>query len=61
MDSNFLIDIFVYVSNNIPIYFGIPLLFIIRQYFKEIRILIFISLWILSMFTYLLIISIVNP
>ncbi|KEK10935.1 hypothetical protein EP18_14930 [Lysinibacillus sphaericus] len=61
LESDFLTDLFGYLGDNISVLFGLPLLVLIRFYFKEIHILIYIFLWFFSMFSYLVIISIVNP
>ena len=61
LEGDFLTDLFGYLGDNISVLFGVPLLVLIRLYFKEIKILVFIFLWLLSMFSYLVISSIVNP
>lgn len=60
LESDFLTDLFGYLGDNISILFGLPLLVLIRLYFKEIHILATIFLWFFSIFSYLVIISIVN-
>ncbi|WP_252504458.1 hypothetical protein [Sporosarcina sp. Marseille-Q4943] len=59
MDSEFLIDIFGNMGDDISIYFGLPLLYLIRNYFKEIKTLLYILLFFLSIFSYIVIASIV--
>ena len=39
LESDFLTDLFGYLGANISILFGLPLLVLIRLYFKEIHIL----------------------
>lgn len=61
LEGDFLNDLFGFLDDNISVLFGLPLLVLIRLYFKEIKILVYIFLWFLSMFSYLVIFSIVNP
>jgi hypothetical protein len=53
MESVFFTDIFGDVGNTIPTLFGLPLVHLIRGYFKDIKVWIFWLLFILSVFSYL--------
>lgn len=59
MESELLIDIFGNPGDDISIYFGLPLLYLIRIYFKEIKTLLYILLFFLSIFSYVVIASII--
>ena len=59
MNSELLINIFDNMGDDISILFGLPLLYLIRNYFKEIKTLLYILLFFLSVFSYVVIASIV--
>lgn len=48
MDSDFFTDIFGKASRSIPVIFGLSILYLIRDYFKEIKGRIFWSLYLLG-------------
>ncbi|WP_374967351.1 hypothetical protein [Lysinibacillus sp. RS5] len=53
MESDFLIDIYGNTGKDISLVFGIPLLYLIRNYYKEIKGLVFGLLFLLSFFLYM--------
>lgn len=53
MESVFFTDIFGEAGNSIPTLFGLPLVFLMRGYFKDIKGWIFWLLFVLSVFSYL--------
>jgi len=59
MNSELLINIFDNMGDDISTLFGLPLLYLIRNYFKEIKTLLYILLFFLSVFSYVVIASIV--
>lgn len=59
MNSELLINIFGNMGDDISILFGLPLLYLIRNYFKEIKTLLYILLFFLSVFSYVVISCIV--
>ncbi|KKI92086.1 hypothetical protein WQ54_10905 [Bacillus sp. SA1-12] len=53
MESVFFTDIFGKAGNSIPTLFGLPLVFLMRGYFKDIKRWLFWLLFVLSVFSYL--------
>lgn len=56
MDSVFLTDIFGKASRSIPIIFGLSILYLIRDYFKDIKGRIFWALYLFSVLFYIILI-----
>ena len=53
MESDFFIEIFGKISKAIPSIFGVPLLMLVRDYYKDIKGLFFGVLFVVSLLSYL--------